>query len=282
MSKLFKLKEWLTIPATARHLSHLLDDVVEEADILQMALDGHLRLSVNFPNRAKAKLGRVIPYKDVPRRELPDLDGKGVKKYAAGYLLDEKMDVSLINEDTPFICFDDAVVSIDGTWDLAMMANERIDIEYELHQIIGGPCVTMTNLEGTFLNRPDGTWASLQDRFEDQKYIDKGGKSNTIKGEYFPAGGLGNDCIKVVRTTELTALQAKIDGRTENKPLGNRERNSMLRTIAGLLLVLESTGMSEAQTIKWLHDQGYKDGYEGLSKSKLEERFAEAKRIMRE
>lgn len=66
------------------------------------------------------------------------------------------------------------------------------------------------------------------------------------------------------------------------KPFGSRERKSMLRTIAALLLVLESTGMSEAQTIKWLHDQGYKDGYEGLSKSKLEERFAEAKRIMRE
>jgi len=43
---LFNLKEWLTIPDAARHLSTIFDESLTEADILRLGLNGHLKLSV--------------------------------------------------------------------------------------------------------------------------------------------------------------------------------------------------------------------------------------------
>ena len=234
MSKLFKLKEWVTIPDAARYLAQIMNGTVSEADVLQMALDGHLKLSVDFPNRAKARLGRVIPYSDVPHRELPSLDGEGTFKYADGYPLHDLKNGAQLNTETPFLHFSGEIVSIDGLWDLAMMGNERIDIEYDLQSLIGGPEVTMTNIERTFLNRTDGTWATLQAQFEDRTITEADGKKKTIKGSYYPAGGLGSDCTRVVRTSEILALQTKLDGNTLDKPLANRERDTLLTIIAVL------------------------------------------------
>lgn len=60
MSKLFKLKEWLTVPDAARHLSVIYEEEVTEADVLQLALSGNLKLSINFVNKKFAKFGRIV------------------------------------------------------------------------------------------------------------------------------------------------------------------------------------------------------------------------------
>lgn len=52
VSKLFKLKDWLTVEDAARHLSGVFSEPVSEADILRLALDRRLTLSVNFVNGA--------------------------------------------------------------------------------------------------------------------------------------------------------------------------------------------------------------------------------------
>lgn len=234
MSKLFKLKEWVTVSDAARHLSQIVNEPVSEADVYQMALDGHLKISVHFPNRAKARMGRVLPYKDVPRKELPTLDGKGTFTHLDGYSLNDIPKGELPDSEAPFIHFEEEVVSIDGIWDLAMQGNERIDIEFDLQQLIGGPEVTMMNIEGTFLNRSDGAWAALQERFPDRVTADADGKKKTIKGSYYPAGGLGTDCTRVIRVSEIMALQSKLDGSALNKAVSTRERNTLLAIIGVL------------------------------------------------
>mgnify|MGYP000114209738 FL=1 len=50
MSKLFDLKEWLTLEETAKHLSNSLSEKVSVANVLQLALDEKLMLSVNIPS----------------------------------------------------------------------------------------------------------------------------------------------------------------------------------------------------------------------------------------
>ncbi len=50
MSKLFKLKEWLIVPDAALHLSTVFDEKVTETEILQLAIEGKLSLSVYFVN----------------------------------------------------------------------------------------------------------------------------------------------------------------------------------------------------------------------------------------
>jgi hypothetical protein len=46
--KLAKLKEWFAVPDAARYLSARLDETVNDSDVLRLALDGHLKLSVRF------------------------------------------------------------------------------------------------------------------------------------------------------------------------------------------------------------------------------------------
>jgi hypothetical protein len=63
--KLFKLKEWLTLPDAAKHLTGVCNEEVTEADILRLALDGHLKLSVNLVNATIARYGKIISPKDL-------------------------------------------------------------------------------------------------------------------------------------------------------------------------------------------------------------------------
>lgn len=276
MSKLLKLKEWVTVPEAAQHLSQMLSETVSETDILQMALVGHIKLSVNFPNTAKAKLGRVIPYKDVPLVKFPGLDGREIT-HAEGYPLDDSTDFFDWTEDTPFIHFGKKISRIDGVWDLAMRGNEKIDIEFELQQIIGGPEVTMINIDGTFLNRQDGVWAFLQDQFPDEVKIDEKGNKRKKPGGYYPAGGLGHDCIKVVRTSELIDFQKRMLGQQDQgEQLSDRERTTLLNTIGALL---EQLDQKDAATIDAILEK-YPTA-QGLKKRTLEEKFAAARRSLK-
>ena len=64
MSKLFQLKEWLNISEAARHLSIVFREQVAEADVLRLALDRQLTLSVNFVNHRARGEKRLPRFKD--------------------------------------------------------------------------------------------------------------------------------------------------------------------------------------------------------------------------
>ncbi|MBP7483504.1 MAG: hypothetical protein KA788_13290, partial [Lacunisphaera sp.] len=77
MGKLFNLKEWLTVADAARHLSIAFGEEVAEADVLRLALDGQLRLSVNFVNGATARCGKIVPIDEAKYKDIPALKGEG-------------------------------------------------------------------------------------------------------------------------------------------------------------------------------------------------------------
>src|ERR1700739_3911097 len=60
MKKLLNLKKWLTVAGAARHLGILFGEDVSEADVLRLALDGHLTLSVYFVNGARGRCGPAV------------------------------------------------------------------------------------------------------------------------------------------------------------------------------------------------------------------------------
>jgi hypothetical protein len=62
MSRLFKLKEWINVGDAAKRLSALFEENVTAADVLRLALDGHLKLSINFVNNAKARGGKIVSW----------------------------------------------------------------------------------------------------------------------------------------------------------------------------------------------------------------------------
>lgn len=61
MSKLFKLKKFLTLNATADYLSAVFEEEVTVVDVLQLAIEKHITLSVNLINHAQARIGKAVP-----------------------------------------------------------------------------------------------------------------------------------------------------------------------------------------------------------------------------
>lgn len=174
MSKLFKLKKWLTIPETEKYLTQLFEEEVTEADILRLALDGELTLSVNLVNGAQARCGKVIDYpweellrdikndtvrKDFEFMEIPSLHGN------------EKVfvpDNLRLGKDT-YLALEEGVRSIRDIWDLPMIGNERLDVEHRYQMLIGGPEITLEGLDGAFVVKGD-VMCQLQDDFDDNQY----------------------------------------------------------------------------------------------------------------
>lgn len=208
-SKLLKFKEWLTVPAAAKHLSVICEEEVSEADILRLALDGHLKLSVNFVNYTYARIGKVVPYKEARRRHFHSiLNEKDVSDFFEKNMTDnlvefkeklsdcdqyQKLAIMSNYIDMPLedifhrsdegriegiyigngrvLEFENEHVgSIPGVWDLPMIGGERLDVEHKWQQLTGGPAVTLQNLEGAFVEGSDGVMCRLQESFDQNEY----------------------------------------------------------------------------------------------------------------
>ncbi|MFS2101067.1 hypothetical protein ACCC97_19080 [Variovorax sp. Varisp85] len=287
MSKLLKLKEWLTLQEAARHLSIMFGEQVTEADVLRLGLDGHLRLSVNFVNRATARRGRVSRYTDEALRAAiasgnlpadlqwvvwpPDL-------VASFNILPESAQgksvtslVSLKLDDERYLTLGDQVKELEGIWDLPMLGGERLDVEHWFQRLTDGPAVTLETFDGAFVQREDGEIWQLQESFDSNPFK-RGSRAalerlqthiaenNIAPGEaagllatyqedrkkyladrklhpnndYYPAGSLPRDAVVVVRTGALLDLQQQSEDRRDEKPLAERERNTLYRIIGVL------------------------------------------------
>lgn len=265
MSKLFNLKNWLTLEEAAAHLSGVLNENVAVEDLLRLALNGHLTISINIINGAEACKGERFPLEEFPIRlarglkSTEPLSLDPPKDYPADSNREAQMEWLRNNEDRlksgELIAypackaqdgyygydFEDRIVSIRGLWDLPMIGNEILDIEHLLQGMIGGPEVTGMSLEGTMLVHPDGvTFARLMDHYSKNEFVKDG--HDRIKypwgdpRSYYPSGGLPNDEKIVVRTEKLTQFLSSLQeaSGTEEKPLGSRERRNILRIVAGL------------------------------------------------
>ncbi len=175
--KLFSLKEWLTVPEAAKHLSTILGEEVSEADILRLALDKHLKLSVYFVNHARAKCGKVVPYEEVKwspmhksfvtdelKNKLPD---KCCIDKETGDVLVMR---SLKIDDHRYLNLDNKVIILTGVWDLCMFGGERLDVECRYQDLTDGPEVTLIGLDGDFVEREDGVICQLQESYDQNEY----------------------------------------------------------------------------------------------------------------
>jgi hypothetical protein len=171
-SKLFSHKEWLTLDDAAKHLSLAFGEEVTRADVLRLAIDGRLTLSVDFVNHTRARKGRLVPIEECLFSIFPGLDKsfKGKSdlfrrglKYSDLSNLEPEIDQGLKNRDlclipeglhfrdNEYLVLERKVESIDGVWDLPMVGGERIDIEHRYQMETNGPPVTLMNIDGAFV-----------------------------------------------------------------------------------------------------------------------------------
>jgi hypothetical protein len=190
VSKLFSVKEWLTLDDAAKHLSIVFGEEVTRPDILRLALDKRLTLSVDFVNHANARKGKLKPIEECVVSIFPNLvrnpkellDGFNRKvPYAEIEKLAPEIrealnsgEMILVPEglsyrENEFLVLDDAIESINGVWDLPMMGGEALDVEHLYQMETGGPSVTLLNLEGAFVERGNLV-CQLQADFDDNEY----------------------------------------------------------------------------------------------------------------
>jgi hypothetical protein len=212
LKKLLKLKDWLTVPDAARHLSILFGEDVTEADVLRFGLDGRLTLSAYFVNPKFGRCGKIIPRADAETKEISIESGNVKWAIKKGCLVKGGKALSF-GDITPF----------EGVWDLSMLGAERSQVEHKYQSLTGGPEVALFSKDGALVNRPDGTWGRLliNDIQTDEEY------------ESYPIGGLPSDAVFVVRTSALEALISE-PNRTTERPIGQRERDTLLVIIAAL------------------------------------------------
>jgi hypothetical protein len=243
MSKLYKLKKWLTLQEAVNHISGTLSEPISEADFYRLALDRHITLSVNFVNGAEAYLGKLA--------EIEDIDFKMALKVWLGETREFPIEdlIKSYGDKFPLFDTDIEVKHIFGVWDLTLLGSEAIDLEYYYQQLTSGLEVTLEGLEGVLVEQ-DGVLAKLLTDFDNNEYqkgskaycevversidtqnfsdeevenIRRGYKEERLKyldsrkGEsqenlYYPSGGLDeHDYVFVIRTLELNRFLRALD-----------------------------------------------------------------------
>lgn len=327
MKKLLKLKEWLTIPDAAKHLSIVFDEDVSEADVLRLALDGQLQLSVHFVNQATARRGKTVPLSEAEKVPAPsislDKDCKPREPYEVilGFKFQEMYPDGQVQEKVAQ--FGKEIIHIDGVWDLPMLGNGRLDVEHKYQMLTTGVKVTDVNLGGTYLWDLDGELWELQSSFDENEFQEgslaqleklkaKIASENIEKSEaerllnrhkeerksflekersqpaqenYYPAGGLPNDSVLVVRTEALRKLEQKGTEAPEQgteKILSTTERNTLLTVIG----VMAKDGYGYDLSKPYEAAKEIQNAAEGLgiriSDDTIANKLKEAKNIMNE
>lgn len=311
MSKLFKLKQWLTLEGAADHLSTVFGEPVSVADLLQLALDGHLKLSVNFVNHANAKYGNIVPiehakisvwsdnHKETDKKfpfaipittkpctfgQLPEEIKKKLKE--PGYFITTD-GINIDIENGKVLELESKIETLEGVWDLLMLGSERLDVEHRFHQETGGPEVTLVYLDGVFVGRPDGQICQLVERLPRQQCNEPYNNPQN----FYPAGGLPDDSVLVVRTKALIEF---LDGLNDSEaaqetPLTERAETTYLNIIGGLLELMLDPDATERKRFLFGNQSAIiaellnrYPSRAGMSQRTLEKKFAAAKRSLKQ
>lgn len=212
VSRLHRLREWLRVPEAAQYLAVVFGESVSEADVLRLALDRHLTLSVRFPNHVRAKLA------------LPPLSPTQL-----GVLV-ERMARIRSRRATPSsrkrTANDkhDRVVTLQDTevYDLPLVGGERLDVEQEYQRLTDGPAIELIAIDGTFVERNNHRY-----QIQDQIHI------HSVATD-IPAARLPTDCVLVIRRSALDEFVTMATGQKADKPLGTRERDTLSHIIWAL------------------------------------------------
>lgn len=238
MSKLLKLKRWLTLDEAANHIATVISEPVTASDLLRMALDGHITLSLNIVNSVSVNLGKAVPLSESPWRVLPAI---GVSKEKLAPIVDYPDDDDpagqrawLANNASRFesgeliafprggtsdekfsYIFEKPIGVVSGLWDLPLIGSERLDVMQLLQTYLDGPDVTGDYIHGTFLRGVDGvTYARIMEHFSNNEYCKDGADREKYPysdpESYYPAGALPNDAQIVMRTQVVTDFIARL------------------------------------------------------------------------
>jgi hypothetical protein len=260
LSKLFKFKEWLTVPDAARHLSNLFDEEVTEAEVLRLALNGHLKLSINFFNFARVRHWKFV--QSTSKEEFAEI----LRTASPSPTCRIESFKFNANGDRMFT-FENVGKVIEGVWDLPMLGDERLAVEQAIQTLVGGPTVKDGTMAGVLVEGPAGyMYQVLEDnryneflmlmetlaklppncQIEERSLSEFTEEHNALLAselppQYVPTHRLPIASALVVRAAALADFGNSVREHEQGaaadeaeKPLSTRERNTLLKIIGAL------------------------------------------------
>lgn len=229
MSKLFRLKSWFTLKETSVYLSQAFGESVQESDVLRLALDYKLKLSVIFVDGVWAELLKPVDEDSISYNEVPTLSGEGTIRLPIGGQIFYSPRGELLQAQNSIFPLDS-----DEPYDLMMLGGEHADVLQMYWSLSSTEVEETTNLDGTFVSQGAGSsirYFQLQDKL-------KG-------GGFYPIGKLPNNAPFVVSRAAIVALEKSLEQQplaatagepdeNPDSPLGTKERNTLL-TLIGLI-----------------------------------------------
>ncbi|MBD8129152.1 hypothetical protein [Pantoea agglomerans] len=198
-SKLLKVKRWVNLNEAAQRLSLALDEQVNALELLELALDGELVLSVKLPFDKKF-LARKIIEKHTPMLEYHkgmfkfqnEFFGKHFIEGSDAYVkaemdylitqhklfLDGYAGEEMPDEFNNFDCYCNSIKNVewdygdieyldDNIFELSMLGAEEIDVMWLIRQNKGEDLEELTNLNGVVLRDRNGSLYNLQEKFDE-------------------------------------------------------------------------------------------------------------------
>ena len=305
MNKLFKLKNWLTIQEAAKHLTSVFTESVTEADVLRLALDEQLKLSVNFVNPVLVNLGTVVKKEAVPYNDVVGRNGQTYRTFISRQHVSDDGDIYIFDAKDP-------AYTLRGICDVPMEEGFRLEVERRYQNLNNGPKVTTRWEQGLLIEaggKEDCQFAWLSDEAatpdvddsaasflseqlaasplsvaEQMDFVIKTLEIMRRTSRFCIVKRIPEDTVLVVRRNEMTNFIASLnDAPADTKLLMERRQESTyLNTIAVLLELIQTPKPdrgSAADVIKEMVEN-YKDA-SGISKTQLEKTFAKANRNLK-
>jgi hypothetical protein len=240
ISKLFALKEWLTLDDASAYLSSLLEEQVTVRALLQFAVQNEIRLSVRIVHSAPARKGAFKPIAEA--RFAPSLVG------LRSVILDDVIDENTV------VRFDHDPEHISGVFDFHGSGAERVLLE-ELYAIEAGmPSIGYVSLNGIYLQSVSGDIYELRESFVIPPDSEEAKRGELPTYGHMPVSELTSNMQLVVRPLRLQEFVGRItaasdvavsgvtNGATAEPPqsqklsaaVETKERNTLLCIIASL------------------------------------------------
>lgn len=227
MSKLFTLKEWLNVPDAAQYLSKAMNEVVTEADIFRLAVDGCISLSIYFANQTCA----------VGNYSMTNIDANNLSWALVEGAQHEG--VGGIEPGCHIFPIKRPMFGIERLVDFPLIGNERL-LQHEYFKRAGGPEIIEAGCEGIFVILdslfPDGFYEKSE-----EKVVHLEGRpllrlAELTTGKIKTSHELPSDSFFALRTTALTKFLQSLDCDQPiiDRPLAPTERNTLLIIIAAL------------------------------------------------
>ena len=220
-----QLKKWLTIDDAAKYLSSLLSTPVEPKDILQLALERHLKISINFTKVVNVMEVSISPFSETTSTHSPV--GFGQVNFE-----DKAYHVSTSPQ----------LIKVDGLWDLKLFGGSEEYIKAKLLNRISETSLPQTVVSNIYIWRDEKIFCLYE------KYIETGDAESDLlffdchigsmikientaidNGYYTPVSNIPSNSYLVVSLASLKEFEGQLE--LEDSKVAKNKKNTDIESI---------------------------------------------------